>query len=83
MTNLATVEPTTSLPDYFRPESGEPLPHGFVGSRIIRAGGVPMPMAVEGGGLIIDYMPTGSSKSCRVVLSFNELGMWAERHDAV
>ena len=80
MLDLTKCDPTPCLPNYFRPTNGKPLPDGFVGSTIVRAGGVPIEGAVEGGGLIIDFIPAGSIDSRRVILGFNEVGMWVENH---
>jgi hypothetical protein len=55
---------------------GDKLPHGLEGATIIRIGTLRDWSAVEGGGLIIDYRPSGSEELRRVVLGFNELGMW-------
>lgn len=63
------------LPHYTTPEDGEALPNGLIGATILRMGTAKMPH-VEGGGLIIDFVPQGTTRQRRIVLEFNELGMW-------
>ena len=67
-----------NLPDCFRPDKGDELPVGIIGSTIRNMGTIPNKDLIEGGGLVIDYVPAGSSDSKRVVLGFNELAMWIE-----
>jgi len=47
-------------------------------ARIVACGAPADADLVEGGGLVIDYIPSGSSETWRVVFAFTELGMWAE-----
>ena len=68
--------PTNKLPDSFDPNAGEERPNELIGSRIIRFGGGPEGSDLEGGGLIIDYVPKNSDCTRRVVLEFMERGMW-------
>jgi hypothetical protein len=48
------------------------------GAKIVACGAPVDPAAVEGGGLIIDFIPDGSDTVRRVVFAFTELGMWIE-----
>jgi hypothetical protein len=54
------------------------MPDGVVGSTIIALGMPNDERLVEGGGLVIDYLPPDSRFSKRLVLGFNERGMWIE-----
>jgi hypothetical protein len=54
---------------------GEPLPERVIGAKILRFGAAPRIACVEGGGLVIDYLPNGETVPIRVVFSFTELGM--------
>ena len=56
----------------------ERLPKGLIGAEILDIGTVEDAGMVEGGGLVIDFLPAGSQQTHRVVLGFNEIGMWAE-----
>jgi hypothetical protein len=67
------------LPNYFDPQKGTPLPSDFVGANIVRAGTFPHPIGIEGGGLVIDYQPDSSRLVRRLVLAFNDCGMWVHR----
>ena len=72
------LKPLPRLPSRFRPEHGEPLPDGIIGSTVVGFGGAPASADLEGGGLVIDYIPAGKKKTMRAVFSFTELGMWVE-----
>jgi hypothetical protein len=56
----------------------DPLPEGIIGAKILSFGSVPDKRFVEGGGLVIDYLPEGQSTPIRVVFYFTELGMGVE-----
>ena len=65
-------------PDFFDHQIGELVPPDLVGATIIAIGttdvyGRDRP---EGGGLVIDYKPSGASDIHRIVLAFTEAGMW-------
>lgn len=62
------------LPDSRDPEDGDELPVDLLGARILDIG--TGHIDAEGGGLIIDYAPIGCTEPRRLVLAFNELGMW-------
>jgi len=75
MTGLSKkITPKPFLPDRFRP--GKPLPKGIVGSKIVKFGAAPQSAEIEGGGLVIEYVPAGKKKSVVAVFAFTELGMW-------
>lgn len=52
----------------------------LIGSKIIGFGTIP-DSDLEGGGLVIDYVPEGQVKSRRIIFEFNELGMWISPHN--
>lgn len=52
-------------------------PDDLTGATIVRFGTIPGD-DVEGGGLVIDYMPIGSGEAKRIVFGFNDEGMWVE-----
>jgi hypothetical protein len=70
------LELLPKLPHYFRPHDGEEIPSDLVGATIIRIGTPAEAGLIEGGGLVIDYRPEGSTEVRRVVFGFNELAMW-------
>lgn len=78
--HLESVGLVRKLPDIYRRRDG--LPDGLRGARIVDIGTPRDPSLVEGGGLVIDYCPEGSKTTRRVVLAFNELGMWVEEYFA-
>jgi hypothetical protein len=57
---------------------GAVFPVDIIDAKIVRFG-APVPSCdIEGGGLIIDYIPEGQANEKRLVLAFNECGMWVE-----
>jgi len=66
------------LPDVFHPERAHSVPDELIGARIVRFGAAPSGSDIEGGGLIIDFMPRGSKQVRRAVFCFTELGMWLD-----
>ena len=78
VTGLGTMAVLPNLPDYFRPGSGGALPAGIVGSTIRGIGTIDGAGGVEGGGLVIEYVPPGAATPRRVVFGFNELALWVE-----
>jgi hypothetical protein len=52
------------------------VPSGLIGAVIASIGTLKDQSAVEGGGLVIDFIPAGKSEVERVVFAFNEMGMW-------
>ncbi len=58
-------------------QGGEAVLKRLTGARIVRIGGTnDDEPKIEGGGLIIDYVPEGGEAVERVVFAFNENGMW-------
>jgi hypothetical protein len=47
------------------------------GATILRIGGTDDDVKIEGGGLLIDYKTVGD-RITRLILGFNENGMWVE-----
>lgn len=74
------------LPDRFHPEQGDEIPEDLVDATILRIG-TANDIDVEGGGLIIDYIPAHYrpewDRIFRVVFGFNELGMWVEHRSEI
>ena len=72
-----TVNPR--LPDWRDSAgNGEAIPRDLIGATIVRLGAAPAECDIEGGGLVIDYVPKDAIDTKRLVLAFNELGMWIE-----
>jgi hypothetical protein len=65
------------LPRFFEGQE-EVFPPDLQGAVILQIGRPVPAQDLEGGGLIIDYLPTGATKPRRLVLAFNECGMWVE-----
>jgi hypothetical protein len=71
-----------TLPDRNGPDYGDALPPGLVGATIVRFGAA-RGGRLDGGGLVIDYIPKGSALIHRVVFGLNEAGMWIEHISSV
>lgn len=78
MSDIETAEVLPKLPNYFHPERGEAVPDELIGAEIVRFGTVSKEHHIEGGGLVIDFMPRGSETTRRIVFAFSETGMWVE-----
>lgn len=78
-TSLSGIRLIPQLPvsTEYRQASAQPIPEGLVGSKIVAIGQCDLDYGAEGGGLIIDFIPSGSKDVRRVVLEFNECGMWS------
>ncbi len=76
--DLSKVKIANLLGDCFNWKRGKELPEGIIGSTILNFGTIPEYGAVEGGGLVIEYKRSDTGQSKRVVLGFNELGMWID-----
>ena len=74
--DLASATVIPRLPDFFDRMRGAPIPVDLIGATVNAFGAAPPECDLEGGGLIIDYTPAESAESKRLVLAFNELGMW-------
>jgi hypothetical protein len=61
----------------YAPQGGEATLRAMAGARIVRIGSTDEG-DLEGGGLIIDYLPAGGDGVRRVIFSFNERGLWVE-----
>ena len=66
----------------FQAEGGEAVLRRMQGSTILRIG-APAEGDFDGGGLVIDYRPVGSTTNWRLVLGFHEGGMWVEHDGAL
>jgi hypothetical protein len=78
---IGDQSPIPVLPSIYGPDRGEPLPRGIEGATILKIGMLPLKdgrRQAEGGGLVIEYLPRGESRSIRAVLAFTELGMWVD-----
>jgi hypothetical protein len=64
-----------ALPDIFGRHAE--FPDDLVGATVARIGTIPG-QHVEGGGLVIEYRPLGSTCVRRAVFGFNDCGMWVE-----
>ena len=74
---------TGSLPQgSFQPEGGEAVLQRMIGATIVRIG-APDDADLDGGGLVIDYRPAGSTEVWRAVLAFHEAGMWVVHDGAL
>ncbi|MEZ5850416.1 MAG: hypothetical protein R3D68_07180 [Hyphomicrobiaceae bacterium] len=60
------------------PNGGENELEKLVGAKIMSIGGTSDEVNIEGGGLIIDYLPQWSATPWRMVVGFNDQGMWIE-----
>jgi hypothetical protein len=69
------------LPDFFHPHDGDEIPAQLSGATIIGFG--TSEERIEGGGLVIDYKSKNKSQVQRLVLGFNELGMWIHRKSSL
>jgi hypothetical protein len=74
----AELEIVDMLPNYFDSSKGEDIPPELIGATILRIGTPAKQGAVSGGGLVIDFLPSGRPQALRIVLGLNELGSWIE-----
>jgi hypothetical protein len=67
------------LPNSFNPDQEREVPSDLIGATIVAVGTIDED--IEGGGLVLDYRPNARDRNqmCRLVLAFNELGMWVHR----
>lgn len=79
--DCATLGVSDTLPDRNGPDYGDELPAGLIGATIVRFGGA-RGVRLDGGGLVIDYIPAGSTIISRTVFGLNEAGMWIEAYAA-
>lgn len=67
-----------SMPAYFGHHEHD-VPPDLIGAKIVNFGTVDAPELFSGGGLLIRYVPKGSSSSKTIMFEFNELGMWVSK----
>lgn len=72
------VTPQFPIPSFRNPEFMPPdaVPEDLAGATIVQLGMANDGSQLDGGGLVIDYLPRGSTTPVRLVLAFNEGGMW-------
>jgi hypothetical protein len=76
--DLSRVNVSAHLPSLSRLSGNDPIPPDIVGGTIIAIGAPSEHCDLEGGGLVVDFVPRGESSVRRLVLGLNELGMWVE-----
>jgi hypothetical protein len=78
--DLSAAAVIPRLPDAFdSARRGDAIPPDIIGATILSFGAAPSELHLEGGGLIVDYIPKGATEANRLVLAFNDCGMWIER----
>lgn len=65
------------LPSLFGPDDGQDIPKHLIGAQILGFGTLDFEPRMEGG-LVIDYRAKGVSQAKRLILAFNERGMWVD-----
>jgi hypothetical protein len=75
MNDLMSAAVIDALPHIFGRNG--PVPASLAGATILRIGTLENRNQIEGGGLVIDYQPTGSPAR-RIVFAFNDVAMWVE-----
>ena len=68
------------LPDW-NGRKDDPVPSDLIGAQIIAFGMPEDRDRLEGGGLLIVYIPKGHSEPKRMDFEFTELGMWLSDRD--
>ena len=76
--NHQTMTIDSCLPGLFISHRDTPIPAGLVGSTIINIGSAPLQGQTAPRELIIDYRPNGLTDIKRLVLSFDDCGMYLE-----
>lgn len=76
--SLADIEILARLPNYFDPSRGGEIPSDLIGATILCIGAPAEDLSLEGGGLVVDYLPAGSKDRRRIIFAFNGNGMWVE-----
>lgn len=56
------------------PDETRPTPAELIGASIVGFGTVDADL--DGGGLVIDFVPVGDSRTHRLIIEFTEAGMW-------
>lgn len=80
--DLGSIPIINRLPSLFNQQIKTEFPNILIGSRIVAIGTPVDEWAVEGGGLIMDFVPDGETDIHRIVFGFSELGMWIEYPNA-
>ncbi len=62
-------------------DASDPVPAELIGAKILAFGTTEED--IEGGGLVIEFLPNGVSHCVRLTLAFTELGMWVWRREIV
>jgi hypothetical protein len=73
----AVLSAQLRLPRWRDLEEGELVPTELIGSTIVSFGAAPSG-EIEGGGLLVKFIPHGEATAREIVFGFNELGMWIE-----
>ena len=61
----------------YAPEGGEELLRSLRGATLVKIGSF-SEGGIEGGGLVLDYLPKGDDQVKRVVFAFTDSGLWVE-----
>jgi hypothetical protein len=72
---MKTEQVLPLLPDIFGRH--DEYPAHLIDAKIVAFGTLP-DRSIEGGGLVIDYRPSGAKAVKRVIFAFCETGMWVE-----
>ena len=73
---LRTAKVIDWLPHMFG--RNESVPDGLVGATIVQIGTFKDTSLVEGGGLVIDYLPPQATQTRRAILAFDGTEMWLD-----
>jgi len=77
--SFAEFEVVPRLPHRCDPANeGAQVPADLIGAQIVNIGSAPPKADIEGGGLILDYVPKGEHTTKRIVFGFNDVGLWVE-----
>jgi hypothetical protein len=77
--SFAEFEIVPRLPNRRDPANeGAQVPADLIGARIVNIGSAMPEADIEGGGLILDYVPKGEPATKRIVFGFNDVGLWVE-----
>jgi len=76
------LEVSNELPQIILGRQNTIPPPDLIGATIIKFGGA-VDTEIEGGGLVINYQPKGSSQVKQLVCAFDEMGMWIDGNPAM
>lgn len=71
----AAAEIIARLPKSYAPQDGEPIPVQLIGAKIIGIGTFADGSRLQGGGLVVEYLPSDSINARRIVFEFDEREM--------